>query len=306
MASHVTQPRRSRRPAPTTRSGSDQNGTGDGRGARRARDTTRDGGRVRAGASRTPSAKLGSERGLGGDQVEGRRAVRELLAAGRRRVKVVYLSSSAEAAPIIDEITELAGPALRVVPAEKLAALARSERPQGVVATSTPLAPTDLDDLLRDRAAFIVALDGVTDPGNLGAVLRSAVAFGATGVVVPRHRSALVTPAVAKAAAGAIEHIAIAPVSGIATALERASRAGVWSVGLAADGATDIEDVTVADAPVMLVIGSEGRGLSRLVEARCDVIARIDIAPSVDSLNASVAAAIACHEIARRRRAGAR
>lgn len=221
-------------------------------------------------------------------------------------MKVVYLSSSAEPSPILEEIVELAGPVLRVVPPEKLAALARSERPQGVVATTTTLPRADLDPLLRDPVAFILALDGVTDPGNLGAILRSAVAFGATGVVLPRHRSALVTPAVAKAAAGAIEHIPIAAVSGIATALERAARAGVWSVGLAADGATDIEDLTVADAPVMLVIGSEGRGLSRLVEARCDVIARIPIAPEIESLNASVAAAVACHEIARRRRAGDR
>jgi len=299
----VNHPRRPRRPAPTTRAaGSAKRAADDGRGARGVRDVAPDAGRnLRRGASRGPS-----EGGVGGEQVEGRRAVRELLAAGRRRVKVVYLSASAEPAPIIDEIVELAGPALRVVPVEKLAALARSERPQGVIATSTPLQPADLDELLRDPRAFIVALDGVADPRNLGAVLRSAVAFGATGVVLPRHRGALVTPSVTKAAAGSIEHIAIASVSGIATALERASRAGVWTVGLAVDGATDITDLTVADSPVILVIGAEDRGLSRLVEARCDVMARIEIAPAVDSLNASAAAAIACHEIARRRRSAAR
>lgn len=249
--------------------------------------------------SRAPAAG-----GIGGDQVEGRHAVRELLAAGRRRVKAVYLSQASEPSPIVDEIIDLAGPLLRRVSPEKLRALARSETHQGVVANAAPLLPADLDTLLRARApnAFLVALDGVTDPQNLGSVLRSAAAFGATGVVVPRHRSAHVTPAVTKAAAGAIEHVPIAPVSGIASAVQAAARAGVWTVGLAADGATDIDHLTVADAPVMLILGSEGRGLSRLVEQRCDVVAHIPIATTSESLNAAVAAAVACHAIARIRR----
>ncbi len=228
--------------------------------------------------------------------------MRELLAAGTRRVKVVYLSSTAEPAPILDEIADLAGPALRIVASGKVAAMARSEAHQGIVATAAPLHPADLDELLAVPDAFLVAVDGITDPGNLGAVLRSAAAFGATGVVLPRHRSAHVSPTVAKAAAGAIEHLPIALVSGVPAALERAARAGVWTVGLAGDGATDLGDLTVADAPVMLVLGAEGRGLSRLAEQRCDVIARIPIAPHVESLNAAAAAAVACYEIARRRR----
>ena len=221
-------------------------------------------------------------------------------------MNAVYVSSGSDPSPVLDEIAELAGPKLRVVSPEKLAAMARCERPQGVVALTTALPPSDLDELLRAPDAFLVALDGVTDPGNLGAVMRSAAAFGATGVVLPRHRSAAVTPVVAKAAAGAIEHLPIASVSGMGAALERVARAGVWSVGLAADGGTDIEDVAVADGPVVLVLGSEGRGLSRLVEARCDVVARIPMSSTIESLNASVAAAVACHEIARRRRRNAR
>ena len=162
-------------------------------------------------------------RGIGGEQVEGRHAVRELLAAGRRRVKAVYLSQSSEPNPVVDEIVALAGPLLRKVSAEKLRAQARSETHQGVVATASPLVPADLDTLLGAPDAFLVALDGITDPQNLGSVLRSAAAFGATGVIVPRHRSAHVTPAVAKAAAGAIEHLPIAPVSGIASAVQAVS-----------------------------------------------------------------------------------
>ncbi len=241
--------------------------------------------------------------GLGGDQVEGRQAVKELLAVGRRRVKAVYLSMSVDSSPVIEEIIELAGPLLRRVPAEKLVSMARCEGHQGVVANAAPLRAADLDELLADPTAFLIALDGVTDPGNLGAILRSAAAFGATGVVLPKHRSAHVTPTVAKAAAGAIEHLEITQVSGIGSSMERAKRAGVWTVGLAASGKTSIENLTVADAPVMLVVGSEGEGLSRLVEQRCDVVAFIPIASTTESLNASTAAAIACHEVARRRRA---
>lgn len=228
--------------------------------------------------------------------------MRELLTVGRRKVRTVYVSNAVEAAEVIDEIIELAGATVRMVPPEKLAMIAKSDSHQGVVALTTPLPSADLDELLTASDAFIVAIDGVTDPGNLGAILRSAAAFGATGVVLPRHRSARITPAVTKAAAGAVEHLAIAPVSGIASAVERAARHGVWTVGLAADGATDIDRLAVADASVMVVVGSEGRGLSRLVEQRCDVIARIPIVATTESLNASVAAAIACHEIARKRR----
>jgi len=228
--------------------------------------------------------------------------VRELLAAATRPAKVVYVSRDAEPAPVLDEIAALAGPILRVVPIEKLAALARTDTHQGVVATARPLLPVSVDDLLAVDGCFVLALEGVTDPHNLGAVLRSAAAFGVTGVVVPNRRATLVTPAVAKAAAGAIEHVPIALTSGIPAALERARRAQVWTVGLAADGGTEIDAITVADESIVLVMGAEGHGLSRLSTQRCDVVARIPIADHVESLNVSVAAAIALHEIARRRR----
>lgn len=243
----------------------------------------------------------GGARLLGGEQVEGRHAVHELLAAGHRPAKAVYLSRAAEPAPVLDEIRSLAGPALRLVAPERLAALARSETHQGVVATARPLAAVELSDLLRVDHCFLVALDGVTDPHNLGAVLRSAVAFGATGAIVASRRAALITPAVAKAAAGAIEHLPIALVSGVPAALERARRAGAWTVGLAVDGATDLDALTVGAEPLVLVVGAEGRGLSRLASERCDVVARIPIDDRSGSLNASVAAAIAMYEIARAR-----
>lgn len=227
--------------------------------------------------------------------------MRELLAVGRRRVRTVWLSKTAEPSPLLDEIAELAGRALRLTSPERIASLARTEAPQGVVAFADPLPEADLGLLLDDPHAFLVALDGVTDPGNFGAVLRSAETAGVTGLIVPRHRAAPVTPSVAKAAAGAIEHLPIALVSGIPTVLERASRAQVWSVGLAGDAPTSLYDLEVVDQPILLVLGAEGRGLGRLTKERCDVLARIPMHGRVESLNVAAAAAVTCHEVARRR-----
>ena len=125
--------------------------------------------------------------------------------------------------------------------------------------------------------------------------------MGATGAVLPTHRAAGLSPAVTKAAAGALEHLPIAFVSGIPSAIERASRAGAWSVGLDAGGSASIHDLAVADQPVMLVLGAEGRGLSRLARQRCDVVASIPMHGHIESLNVSAAAAIACAAIAHRR-----
>ncbi|MBM3659126.1 MAG: 23S rRNA (guanosine(2251)-2'-O)-methyltransferase RlmB, partial [Actinobacteria bacterium] len=184
------------------------------------------------------------------------------------------------------------------------AAEARTEAPQGVVARADPVEPADLEALLAEPAAFLVALDGVTDPGNLGAILRVAGVAGATGVIVPKHRSVLLTPTAVKAAAGAVEHVPVAPVAGIPAALERAKRAGVWTVGLAAEGQGSVFDLAVADQPVMLVLGAEGRGLARLSRQRCDLLVGIPMPGPVDSLNVATAAAVACFEVVRRRAPG--
>jgi 23S rRNA (guanosine2251-2'-O)-methyltransferase len=127
------------------------------------------------------------------------------------------------------------------------------------------------------------------------------VGAGATGAVLPRHRAAHVTPAVTKAAAGAVEHLPLAVVPGIPNALNVLRRHGVWSVGLAADADTSLFDLDLADQPLALVLGAEGRGLSRLVGARCDVLAAIPLAGPLDSLNVAAAGAIACFEFGRRR-----
>lgn len=247
----------------------------------------------------------------GVDQIEGRNAVRELLLAGRRRTIEVLVATGEDGrldGPLA-ELVELAEE-LRVqvkrVARTKIDALARSEAPQGVVAHAAPLPEADLDDLIAARSLdggppFLVAVDGVTDPGNLGALLRSAECAGASGVVLPRHRAVHITPTVAKAAAGAIEHLPIAVVSGLPAAIERMKKAGIWVVGLDGGGDTPLHELPFAADPVLLVLGAEGAGLSRLVRQRCDTVASIPLHGAVGSLNVAAAAAIATYEIARRR-----
>ncbi len=242
--------------------------------------------------------------------MEGRQAVRELLLAGRRRVHEVLVTErdTPGARPDDDELAELARDLrvpVRAVGRGRLASMARSEAPQGVVALAEPLRPVELADLAEPgptgATPFLVVLDGVTDPGNLGAVLRAAECAGVTGVVLPRHRAVHVTPTVAKAAAGAIEHLPMALVGGLPAALSDLSAAGVWTVGLDAGGDVSVWDLGVADGPVALVLGAEGSGLSRLVRQRCDQLAAIPLVGVLGSLNVATAAAVACYEVARRR-----
>ena len=262
-----------------------------------------------AGGGRGESNRPSGPRGLGGEQVEGRQAVRELLLGGRRRVRDVWLVEDVDDAPIIGDILELAEEArvpVRRVSRNQLDAAARSEAPQGVLAHAAPLPEAELDTLCRrgrdGRPPFLLALDGITDPQNVGALLRTAECAGVSGVLLPRHRAAHVTPTVAKAAAGAVEHLELALVSGLPAALARAKELGVWVVGLDGAGDASLFDLTVAEEPVVLVLGAEGSGLSRLTRARCDVVAAIPLVGALGSLNVAAAGALACFEVARRRR----
>ncbi len=164
------------------------------------------------------------------------------------------------------------------------------------------LAPAGNEGGELAKGCFLVLVDGVTDPQNLGAILRSAECAGATGVVIPRHRSAHVTPAVTKAAAGAIEHLPMALVAGIPSALQDLGRLGVTTIGLDERGGTDFFDVEIGDRPVALVLGAEGAGLGPLARRRCEVLAKIPLSGEIPSLNVSAAAAVACFEVARQRR----
>lgn len=245
---------------------------------------------------------------LGGEQIEGRHAVRELLMAGTRRTREVILAGDLDPAPILDDIIDLADEqkvTIREIARSKFESMTRTDGAQGVLATAQPLRPTPLEELLepeRDGTPpFLLLLDGITDPGNLGGILRTAECAGVTGVVLPRHRAAHVTPTVAKAAAGAIEHLRLAVVGGLPAAMTSLGRAGIWTVGLDAGGDRDIFDLPVAGEPVALALGAEGPGLSRLVRERCDTVASIPLAGVLGSLNVSNAAAVAVYEITRRR-----
>jgi 23S rRNA (guanosine2251-2'-O)-methyltransferase len=255
----------------------------------------------------TPAARKPSRRELGGDQVEGRQAVRELLVAGRRKVYEILIASDDERGGPLRDISELARKqrvGVKQVSPGKLAAAARTDSPQGVLARCAPLPEAELETLVKRRkgvAPFLVAVDGVTDPGNLGALLRTAETAGVTGVVLPRHRSVHITPTVAKAAAGAIEHLPMAVVPGLPAALERLKASGVWVVGLDSDGREPIDRLTLATEPLVLVLGAEGKGLSPLVRKRCDAVAAIPLHGRLASLNVAAAGAIACYEVARQR-----
>jgi 23S rRNA (guanosine2251-2'-O)-methyltransferase len=242
---------------------------------------------------------------LGGDQVEGRRAVLELLRAGRRRTRDIWMAEGLGDTPVLREIETLAaGAKVRVqrVTRSRLDAEARTSAPQGVLAHAAALEPVDLDDLCAAPSTpFLVALDGVTDPQNLGALLRSAEGAGATGIVLPRHRAVHVTPAVTKAAAGAVEYLPMALVPGLPAALARVRDRGVWVVGLDAGGEESVFGLSLATDPILLVLGAEGRGLSPLVRRRCDVVAGVPLAGRLASLNVAAAGTLALFEVARQR-----
>ncbi|HEU0130570.1 MAG TPA: 23S rRNA (guanosine(2251)-2'-O)-methyltransferase RlmB [Mycobacteriales bacterium] len=180
---------------------------------------------------------------------------------------------------------------------------------QGLALVVAPYDYAHPDDLLRrafehPEPPLLVALDGVTDPRNLGAVVRSAAAFGAHGVVVPERRAAGLTAAAWKASAGTAARVPVARATNLTRTLRSFADAGVSVVGLAADGELSLDDLELATEPLCVVVGSEGRGLGRLVGETCDVLVRIPMVAETESLNASVAAAVTLAEVARRRRTG--
>ena len=272
------------------------------------------GGQVRAKGGR-PSAGGGDRqnkqrrqaprKGLGGDQVEVRQAVRELLLAFKRPVMEIFMIEDLDEADILTDIRELAADLkipLKSVTRKRFDAEALTMSHQGVLARAKPLDDKTLDDLLKPKAPFLLVLDGLTDPQNLGAIIRTAECAGVTGIVMPRHRAVHVSPTVAKTAAGAVEHMPMALVGGIPTAIKDLSDAGVLTIGLDADGDTNLFDLDMTnDRPVALVLGAEGSGLSQLVRKRVDVMAKLPLRGQLNSLNVAMAGSAACFEVVRQR-----
>lgn len=254
---------------------------------------------------RTPSGK---GRGAVTEVVAGRNSVLEAMRAGIP-VSTVYIATRLEADERTREILRTAADAgypLLEVTKPELDRMTDGAVHQGVAIQVPPYDYSDVEDLLdiaaaSDRPPLIVALDGVTDPRNLGAVLRSAGAFGAHGVLVPERRSAGVTASAWKVSAGAAARVPVARATNLVRALERLHEAGCFVVGLDGGASTTVAELPYSTDPLVLVIGSEGKGLSRLVREHCDVIASIPIASEVESLNAGVAGGIALYEVARQR-----
>ena len=251
--------------------------------------------------------RTNTSKGIGGDVIEGRQAVRELLTKQKKtKVREVTFLAGMDTSPVLSPNQgSCNGKQVPVyeVPRAKFDLLATTDAPQGVIAFAEPLRNLEIDALLATKKKpFLLVIDGVVDPRNLGAMLRSAECAGVTGVLLPKHRSTKITPTVAKTAQGAIEHLPIGSVSGIPKGLSLLKEKGVWTVGLDSNAQAEIFELGVADEPLALVLGSEGQGLGRLSRERCDIVAKIPVFGSIDSLNVSVAAAIACFEIAQRRR----
>jgi 23S rRNA (guanosine2251-2'-O)-methyltransferase len=259
-----------------------------------------------ASAPASPGARR-TTRGAGdaAEFVAGRNSVVESLRA-RVPATALYVGARISRDDRVDEAIKLAAdrgvPVLEAGPAE-LDRLTGGALHQGLALRVRAYEYAHPDDLLA-RAAdagelpLIAALDGVTDPRNLGAIARSAAAFGAHGVVVPSRRGAGVTAGAWKASAGALARIPVARAANLARALQSYRDAGIFVAGLDADGDTAVRDLDLATAPLVLVTGSEGRGLSRIVTQACDVLIRIPITASTESLNAGVATGIALYEIA--------
>jgi 23S rRNA (guanosine2251-2'-O)-methyltransferase len=240
--------------------------------------------------------------------VYGLNPVRELLRAAPADVAELWLGEGGTRGAVFAELGRLAraaGAKVRAAPRPKLDRLAGTDRHQGIVAVVAEFRYAAVEDVLsraRDsgRPPLLVVLDGVEDPHNLGAVIRSAHALGAHGVVIPKDRAVGVTAAVAKASAGAVERSLVVRVTNVTQCLEALKQEGVWSVALSADGEKPLAALDLC-GPTALVLGSEGEGLRPLVRRTCDLSARIPMKGELDSLSVSASAAVALYEAARQR-----
>lgn len=241
-----------------------------------------------------------------GEQVYGRNPVLEALRAGRPLNKLLIARGDRHGS--IHQIMTLARerdiPVIPVDPRE-LDALAGGGNHQGVIAQAASFAYVELDDILalareRGEEPLVVVLDGIEDPQNLGSLIRTAEAAGAHGIVIPKRRAAGLTDTVARVSAGAIEHLPVARVTNISQALDDLKQAGCWTVGgdMAGEQTCYEQDLR---GPLAIIIGSEGKGISRLVRERCDYLVRLPMRGRVGSLNAAVAGALLIYEVLRQR-----
>ena len=253
-------------------------------------------------ASRSPRRAKGTS-----EVVAGRNSVVEALRADLP-VATMYVASRIDSDDRVKEALKLAserGIPILETPRGELDRITDGAVHQGLALQVPPYEYADPSDLIDPEAPgvpLVVALDGITDPRNLGAIVRSVAAFGGHGVVVPERRSVGMTASAWKTSAGAAARIPVARAGNLTRALEEFKKAGFFVLGLDMDGDVDLPDVTLADEPLVVVTGSEGKGLSRLVRETCDQIVSIPMSSAVESLNAGLATGVALYEIARQRR----
>lgn len=234
--------------------------------------------------------------------------VRELLRAGGEGLTELWLVEGGDRGRTLMELSKSArerGAKVREAPRAKLDRMAGTERHQGVVAVVADYRYVSLEEILgaAERAKeppLLIVLDGIEDPHNLGAIIRSVHALGGHGVVIPRDRAVGITAAAAKASAGAVEHCPVARVTNLSQTLEVLKGAGVWTLATASDASEDLAGIDLT-IPSAIVIGSEGHGVRPLVRRTCDRVVRIGMKGKIGSLNASVAASIALYEALRQR-----
>jgi 23S rRNA (guanosine2251-2'-O)-methyltransferase len=293
-----TPPAENRTGHPARRTASRDSGGAAKGGKQGAGGTTGRGGRGSRGPAALP------------ETVVGRNPVVEALRAGVPATALYVASGLASDERVSEAIAAVAerGIALLEVSRPELDRLTGNAVHQGLALTVPPYQYAHPEDLLAraadsGRAALIVAVDGVTDPRNLGAIVRSAAAFGAHGVVVPERRSAGMTASAWRTSAGTAARIRVARCTNLVRTLKDYAAKGLMIAGLDADGTVDTDDFELATSPLVIVVGSEGRGLSRLTRTVCDVTVSIPMVRAVESLNASVATGVVLAEVARRRRA---
>ena len=241
------------------------------------------------------------------DVVVGRNAVTEALKSGRAVNRLLVAEGDGQGS--IREIARMAresGAIVETVERSKLEAMARGYRHQGVLAYVSPVDYMPLDELLesakeKSGLPFLLLLDELEDPHNLGAILRTADAVGVDGVLIPRRRSCPLSATVAKTSAGAVEYVPVARIGNIAQTIRELKQQGLWIVGADMDGSADYYEADLTGA-VVLVVGSEGRGISRLVRESCDILVRIPMLGKINSLNVSEAGAVLMYEVLRQRR----
>lgn len=269
-------------------------------------------------AQRRAQAKARAEKqrerkAQGPDLIAGRNPVVEALRADVPST-ALYVAIGIDADDRVTEAVRLAadkGVSILEVPREEIDRKTKGALHQGLGLQVPPFQysdPNDLLDAARDSGEppLLVALDGVTDPRNLGAVIRSAAAFGAHGLLLPGRRSAGITAVAWRTSAGTAAKLPVAVATNLTRQLLAYAKEGLMIVGLDADGSVDIDSLDLATGPLVVVVGSEGRGLSRLVRETCDATVSIPMAAGVESLNASVAAGVLLAEVARKRRAAGR